>query len=264
MFAHNNISSMILIDTHSHIYLDNFDKDRSEVIDRAKKKNVSKLLLPNIDSSSIGNLMKLSKNYPDTIYPMMGLHPTSVDPEYNKELEIVESWLAREKFYAIGETGIDLYWDRKYLREQILSFERQIKLALDYNLPIVIHARESFDEIFEVLDNNFSPDLKGVFHSFSGNVEQANRAIKLGFMLGIGGIVTFKNSGLDNTLKQINPENCILETDSPFLSPVPFRGKRNEPANLEYIGMKLASIYGMNYESIAEITSKNASMLFNI
>ncbi len=255
---------MRLIDTHSHIYLDDYKDDRKLVIKRALINKVNAILLPNIDSTSIDKLINLSKQFPDVCYPMMGLHPTSVKSDFEKELEIVESWLNKEKFYAIGETGIDLYWDKKYIKEQLISFERHINLAKKYNLPIVIHSRESFNEIFEVLERNGTKELKGVLHSFSGSLSQAEQVIKLGFKLGIGGIVTFKNSGLDKTLEQISPEHLVLETDSPFLSPVPFRGKRNEPSYIEYIGMKLATIYRMSFESIVDITSKNATLLFNI
>lgn len=255
---------MKLIDTHSHIYLDDYKDDRNEVISRALKNNVKKILLPNIDRSSISDLLELSELFPDVCYPMMGLHPTSVKPGFEKELDIIDSWLRKRKFYGIGETGIDLYWDKNYLHEQTLSFEHHIKLALQYDLPLVIHSRESFDEIFDVLERKNNMGLKGVFHSFSGNLFHAEKAIKLGFKLGIGGIVTFKNSGLDKTLEQISPEHLVLETDSPYLSPVPFRGKRNEPSHIEHIGMKLATIYRVDYENIVNITSNNSAMLFNI
>lgn len=255
---------MILIDSHSHLYLDNFDDDRNDVMQRALKNRVKKIMLPNIDSTSINKMLELSRQYPENCYPMMGLHPTSVNEKYQIELDIVKSWLKKEKFYGIGETGIDLYWDKTFIQEQIHSFENHIDLSIEYDLPIVIHCRESFDEIFRILENKPDSRIKGVFHSFSGNLYQAEKAIEMGFKLGIGGILSFKNSGLDKVVEKIDLSNIILETDSPFLAPVPKRGRRNESSYLVYIGMKLAEIYRMDFESIVRITTNNSCKLFNI
>jgi len=255
---------MILVDTHSHLYLDNFINDRSEVLNRAFENKVHKILLPNIDSTSINKMLELSQQFPENCFPMMGLHPTSVNKEFEKELDIVKDWLKKEKFYGIGETGIDLYWDKTFIKEQIISFENHINLSIEYDLPLVIHSRESFDEIFKILENKQNSNLKGVFHSFSGNLYHAEKAIDMGFKLGIGGIVSFKNSGLDEVIKKIDLSNIILETDSPFLAPVPKRGQRNESSYLVYIGMKLAEIYRMDFDSIVRITTNNSCRLFNI
>ncbi|MFC2097927.1 TatD family hydrolase [Bacteroidota bacterium] len=255
---------MLLVDTHSHIYLDNFKDDRIETIHKAFENGVKYIILPNIDSSSIKSLLELRNLFPENCFPLMGLHPTSVKKGFEKELELIESWLEKEKFYGIGETGIDLYWDKTYLNEQIIAFEKQIELAIQYDLPIVIHSRESFNEIFNILEKKNTKELRGVFHSFSGNLFQAEKAISFGLKLGIGGIVTFKNSGLDKIVENIAPEHIVLETDSPFLAPVPHRGKRNEPSYLVHIGMKLAAIYKMDFDSIIKITTNNSIKLFKI
>lgn len=194
----------------------------------------------------------------------MGLHPTSVKENYQNELDICKNWLDSRKYCAIGEIGIDLYWDKTFVKEQQIAFDTQINWALKFNLPIVIHSRESFDEIFEILENYKNTNLKGVFHSFSGNLEQANKAIELGFLLGINGIVTFKNSGLDKTVAEVPLEKLILETDAPYLAPVPKRGKRNESSYVKYTAQKIAEIYQTKIERVAEITSHNARNLFNL
>ena len=255
---------MILVDTHSHIYLNEFDYDREQVIKNAFNNNISKILFPNIDSSTVAPLLKLTKEYPNNFFPMMGLHPTSVKNNYLEELENVELWLKKEKFYAIGEIGIDLYWDKTFKQQQIYAFEKQIELAIKYDLPIVIHTRNSFELIFDIIENYKSSKLRGVFHCFTGNIEKAEKIISLGFKLGIGGIVTFKNSGLDKVVQNIDLKNIILETDSPYLSPVPKRGKRNESANIIYIAEKIVDLHNSTLNKIAEITTKNAEQLFNI
>lgn len=255
---------MKLIDTHSHIYSEAFDADIAEAIQRAKDANVGQILLPNIDSESIEPMFKLVNDYPDFCLPMMGLHPTSVKENYKEELAICEKWLNEESFIAIGEIGIDLYWDKTFLNEQQFVFEQQLKWAEDRNLPIVIHARESFSEIFEILESFKSKNLTGVFHSFTGNLEQAKKAIEMGFLLGLNGILTFKNSGLDKVIKEIDTKYLILETDSPYLAPTPKRGKRNESAYVAYIAEKLAEIHNLDIEVVTETTSQNAQNLFKI
>jgi len=254
-----------LIDTHSHIYATEFDEDRKEVVSNAIEAGMKTILLPNIDSTSIDSMIKLSEQYPNLIFPMMGLHPTSVNKNYKNELNTVEQWLKKRTFYAVGEIGIDLYWDKTFLNEQILAFEKQIDLALQYDLPIVIHARDSFDEIFEILDKKWTAQLKGVFHSFTGNLEQANKIIKqYQFYIGINGIVTFKKSHLPNFLKQIELKHILLETDAPYLSPEPKRGKRNESAFVFYVANKIADIYNIDIKTVSEITSNNAVQLFKL
>jgi TatD DNase family protein len=254
---------MLLIDTHTHLYLEEFDTDRNEMVERAIDSGVQKMLLPNIDSGSINGLMSLCKTFPENCLPMMGLHPTSVKENFEEELKIVDEWLERKKFIAIGETGIDLYWDKTHQNEQEIAFIHQINLAKKNKLPIVIHSRNSFDELFTVLEEHNSPDLTGVFHCFSGNLDQAEKIIEMGFYLGIGGVITFKNSGLDKVIDELALDRIILETDAPFLAPVPFRGKRNESAYIKIVAEKIAEIKNVNLESVAEITSANAAHLFN-
>ncbi|MDB4334896.1 TatD family hydrolase [bacterium] len=256
---------MNLIDTHTHIYLDDFDDDRDDMIQRALEQGVEKLLLPNIDEESIDGMLQLENQFPNQCFPMMGLHPTSVNENYKKKLDVIRAWLQRRKFCAIGEIGIDLYWDKTFLNEQKDAFSEQILLAIDYNLPIVIHARDSFNEIFEVLDSHANDKLKGVFHSFGGSIDQAEKALSYkGFKLGINGVVTFKNSGLDKVIEQLSLSDLVLETDAPYLTPTPFRGKRNEPAYLSYIVDKLSEIYGVSKEDVANVTTQNAKALFNL
>ena len=255
---------MELIDTHSHLYLDNFAEDFSEVIKRLKENQVKKVLLPNIDLDSIDNMLQLETDYPDIFHPMMGLHPTSVDDSFPEKLKIIEDWLHKRKFIAIGEIGIDLYWDKTYFKQQVEAFQTQIDWAKSMHLPIVIHARDSFREIFDVVDEKADSTLKGIFHSFSGTKEEADHIIKLGFNIGINGIVTFKNSKLDDVVKQIDINHLVLETDAPFLSPEPKRGKRNESSHVLYIAEKIAAIKGMKTEEVAQITTQNAKQLFKI
>jgi TatD DNase family protein len=255
---------MKLIDTHSHIYSEAFDEDIAETIQRAKEANVGQIFLPNIDSESIEPMLKLVKDYPGFCLPMMGLHPTSVKENYEEELAICEKWLNKESFIAIGEIGIDLYWDKIFLKEQQFVFDQQLKWAVERTLPVVIHARESFSEIFEILESFKSQNLKGVFHSFTGNFEQANKAIDMGFLLGLNGILTFKNSGLDKVIKGIDTKYLILETDSPYLAPTPKRGKRNESAYVALIAEKLAEIHNLSIAEVTKMTSRNAQNLFQI
>ncbi len=254
----------MLIDTHSHIYLEQFNDDLPETIERAKANNVQKILLPNIDSSSIESMMQLASAYPDTCYAMMGLHPTSVNETWQAELSLVEDWLAKQAFIAVGEIGIDLYWDTTFKQQQIEVFSKQIDLARKYDLPFVIHSRNSFDEVFQVLDELRDGQYKGVFHAFSGNEEQARRAIELGFKLGIGGVVSYKNAGLDKTVAAIGIDELVLETDAPYLTPVPFRGKRNESSYIKHIAEKIAGILHISVDEVADVTTKNAKQVFGI
>jgi len=255
---------MQFIDTHSHLYLSEFDNDRDEVINRAFREGIEKICLPNIDTRSIKPMMDLVNKYPGFCFPMIGLHPTSVRKNYRDILKKVQEFLLKEKFIAIGEIGIDLYWDNTCKEEQMKAFREQIVLAIDNHLPVVIHIRESFDEVFRILDE-FKPDYpKGIFHSFTGNIDQAHRAIAMGFKLGIGGIVTFKNSELDKVVKNIDPKHIVLETDSPYLAPVPKRGKRNESSYLVYTAQKIAELHNITIEKIADITTQNAIKIFNL
>lgn len=263
MFA-EKCRTMKLIDTHSHIYSDDFNDDIEKVISNCKDVNIQKILLPNIDSESIPKMNDLVERFPDMCVPMMGLHPTSVKENYREELEHCKTWLAKVEYCAIGEIGIDLYWDKTFVKEQQIVFETQINWALEKDLPIVIHARDSFDEIFEIMEGYRNTKLNGVFHSFTGNREQAQKAIDFGFLLGINGIVTFKNSGLDKTLASLSLNDLILETDAPYLAPVPKRGKRNESSYLVHIANKLSDIYQVRLDEVARITSANAEKLFNI
>ena len=255
---------MQLIDTHTHLYLPEFDADRDEVVNRAAGNGISKMLLPNIDKNSVKQMLDLVSRYPGICFPMTGLHPTSVKEDYLSQLETLENLITENKIIAIGEIGIDLYWDKTFLKEQIISFRQQIRFALQNKLPVVIHSRDAFPEVFSVLDEFNGEKLTGVFHAFTGNINDAEKALKMGFKLGIGGIVTFKNSGLDKIVKEIGPDNLILETDSPYLAPVPYRGKRNESSYICIINKKLAEIFNMSEEKIAEITYLNSVELFNL
>lgn len=252
-----------MIDTHTHLYAEEFDDDRKEVIQRALDKGVTRFYLPAIDSESHEKMLQLETEYPGKIISMMGLHPCYVKPEtWEKELETVKNYLDQRHFPAIGEIGIDLYWDKTTLDIQVKAFEQQIDWAIEMDLPIVIHTRESFDETFEVLEKKKHPKLRGIFHCFSGNHEQAQHAVDLNFMLGIGGVVTFKNGKIDQFLQEIPLENIVLETDSPYLAPVPHRGKRNESSYLDLVAGKLVDIYGVDFSEIDRITTENAQKIF--
>lgn len=255
---------MQLIDSHTHLYLPEFDDDRDETIERAVSSGVVKMLMPNIDVESIDKLLSVEGRYPGVCYSTIGLHPTSVKEDYVSQLNRLEEIFSQHKFIAIGEIGIDLYWDKTFLKEQENALRRQINFALDNNLPVVIHSRDSFKELFALLDEFTGRGLKGVLHAFTGGRPEAEKAVNMGFRLGIGGIVTFKNSGLDSVIKNIDPENIILETDSPYLAPVPYRGKRNESSYICIINRKISEIYGMGEEEIAAITYSNSAGLFNL
>lgn len=255
---------MIITDTHTHLYSEEFNQDRNEMMQRALDAGVSRFFIPAIDSSCTASMYDLEKKYPENVFLMMGLHPTYVKDNYLNELKHVEEELAKRKFYAIGEIGIDLYWDKTHLKEQQIAFRRQIQLAKKYKLPIVIHCREAFDEIFEILEEEKGTDLFGIFHCFTGTHEQALQAISYNMKLGIGGVVTFKNGKIDQFLNQIDLSHIVLETDSPYLAPIPFRGKRNESSYLINVVEKLAHIYGLSTEEIATITTENSKIIFGI
>ena len=255
---------MIITDTHTHLYSEAFSEDRPEMIRRALDENISRFFIPAIDSTYTDAMLKLEADFPNYVFLMMGLHPTSVKENYKEELSHVEDMLAKRKFFAIGEIGIDLYWDKSTLQIQIEAFKHQINLAKHYKLPIVIHCREAFDEIFEVLEEMKSDDLFGIFHCFTGNLDQAKKAISYNMKLGIGGVVTFKNGGIDKILNQIDLKDIVLETDSPYLAPKLYRGKRNESSYIIKVVEKLSEIYGIPAEKIAEITTQNSKDIFNI
>jgi TatD DNase family protein len=255
---------MQLIDTHTHLYLPEFDTDRDEVVKRAVDNNVVKLLMPNIDIHSVDAMISSENRYKGICYSMIGLHPTSVKEDYLYQLDTLEEMAAKRLFIAIGEIGIDLYWDRTFLKEQLIAFKRQILLSLRLNLPVIIHSRESFPEVFEALREFEGSGIRGVFHAFSGDILHAEKAITMGFKLGIGGIVTFKNSGLDAVVREVGIEHIILETDSPYLAPTPNRGKRNESAYTSIINRKIAEIFSIQSEEAASITFSNSIELFKI
>lgn len=253
---------MQLIDTHTHLYVQQFENDRAATFERAIAAGVEKFYLPAIDSETHEAMLALEASYPERCFAMMGLHPCSVKADYEKELKIVENWIGKRHFCAIGEIGIDLHWDTTFFEQQKEAFIRQINWAKDLDVPIVIHSRKSTWEVIEILRAEKSNKLRGIFHCFGGTVEEAQAIIDCGFHLGIGGVLTFKKAGLDKTMEAIGLEHVVLETDSPYLAPSPYRGKRNESAYVKLIAEKLASIKGVDITEIAEITSKNAQNLF--
>ena len=255
---------MIFTDTHTHLYLEQFDKDRKQVIADAIGEGVKYMLLPNIDSSSINGMMEVCNAFPENCFSMIGLHPTSVESNYKEELEIIENKLSDKNFIAIGEIGIDLYWDKTYKREQEYALKYQIELAKKHKLPVVIHTRNSFSEIFEIMEDVISPELNGVFHCFTGSVEDAERVIDLGFKLGIGGVLTFKNSGLDKVVQEIDLEHILLETDAPYLSPQKMRRRLNHPGNISYTIDCIADLFNKGADETAFQTYINFKELFNI
>jgi TatD DNase family protein len=251
-----------LIDTHTHLYVEAFDEDRDSVIQDALQKGITGFYIPAIDASYHERMFNLEKAYSEHIHLMMGLHPTHVKEDYKEELALVEAQLQKRKFAAVGEIGIDLYWDKSFLQQQQDAFHLQIGWAKTHGLPIVIHCRDAFDEVFEVLDQHQGAQLFGIFHCFTGTLEQANRALNLNFKLGIGGVVTFKNGKIDQFLNQLPLESIVLETDAPYLSPAPHRGKRNESGFLSLIRDKVAQCYGLPAQQISEITTENARSVF--
>ena len=256
---------MQLTDTHTHLYATQFDEDRDEMITKCFDNNITRLFLPNIDQTSVKGMLDLVEKYPENCFPMIGIHPCSVNENWEEELAEYVELLKNQKFYAIGEIGIDLYWDKSTLGIQQKAFEAQIILAKKEKLPIVIHARDSFDEIFEIVDKHNDEDLTGIFHCFTGTIEQANKIINYnGFKIGIGGVVTFKNAGLDKVVAQIPMKHLVVETDSPYLAPHPNRGKRNESSYLSLIAEKIADLHGISNEKVAEITTENSREVFGI
>ncbi len=255
---------MILTDTHTHLYSEAFDDDRDAVIKNAMDLGVQRFFIPAIDSTYTKAMFDLKKDYPNHMFLMMGLHPTHVKENYADELKHVEQMLKAHKFYAVGEIGIDLFWDKTFLPEQQKAFKTQIRLAKKHGLPIVIHCREAFDEIFDVLESERGSDLFGIFHCFTGTLEQAKKAISYNMKLGIGGVATFKNGKIDTFLNQIELKHIVLETDSPYLAPVPYRGKRNESAYLIKVQEKLSYIYGVGIKEIADITTENSKEIFGV
>jgi TatD DNase family protein len=255
---------MILTDTHTHLYSEAFDEDRDDMIHRAINAGVERFFVPAIDSNYTAAMLQLEKDFPKHIFLMMGLHPTHVKENFKSELMHVEDMLKKHKFYAVGEIGIDLYWDKSTLEIQKEAFRFQINLAKTYKLPIVIHCREAFDEIFEVLETEQSDDLFGIFHCFTGDLEQAQRAISYNMKLGIGGVVTFKNGRIDQYINQIDLGHIVLETDAPYLAPKPYRGKRNESAYMVQVLKKLSELYELSEDDIARITTANSKQIFGI
>lgn len=253
---------MHLIDTHAHLYLKQFEEDRDAVFERAVKNEVKEFYLPNIDSSSIENMLALEAAYPHQCYAMMGLHPCSVKEDYQKELKIVKEWLEKRQFCAVGEIGIDLHWDTTFFEQQKDAFRQQINWAIELDIPIVIHSRKSTKEVIAILKEERHEKLRGIFHCFGGTVAEAEAIIELGFYLGIGGVLTFKKAGLDKTMESIPLRHIVLETDSPYLAPSPFRGKRNESAYIKLIAERLATIKEISLAEVAAITSQNAKDIF--
>ncbi|MCD8431747.1 TatD family hydrolase [Tenacibaculum finnmarkense genomovar ulcerans] len=254
----------MITDTHTHLYSEEFDQDRTEMIQRAKDAGVSRFFIPAIDSSSTERMFDLEKNFPNDVFLMMGLHPTYVKENYKEELAHVKKWIDKRPFYAIGEIGIDLYWDKTFVTQQQEAFRTQIQWAKEKKLPIVIHCRDAFDEVFEVLEAEKGADLFGIFHCFTGTLAQAKLAISYNMKLGIGGVATFKKGKIDKFLNEIDIKDIVLETDSPYLAPTPYRGKRNESAYLTNIVDKLVDIYGLTFDEISAITTQNSKDIFSV
>lgn len=252
------------IDTHVHIYLPEFDTDRDQVVAGALSSGVGHLLMPNVDGKTIGPLLDAANNYPGVCLPMMALHPTSVKDDYTEQMQQVENWLNKGGFVAVGETGIDLYWDKTHFNEQVIAFRRHIQLAIEYDLPLVIHSRNALEEIFDVMEDFRESGLRGVFHCFPGNPVQAERAVNMGFLLGVGGVVTYKNSIMAKVVEHVGLQHIILETDAPYLTPAPHRGKRNQSSYIPLIGRKVAEITKTSLSETARVTTQNAFDLFGI
>jgi TatD DNase family protein len=255
---------MLLTDTHTHSYYETEPVKQAAMMQRCKDNHIGRLFLPNVDTNSLPMVLSLAAAYPGTCYPMLGLHPCSVKDDWEEELSAIKSAHTGQDIVAIGEIGIDLYWDKTTLPQQIQAFKNQIAWAKELKLPIVIHCRDAFDEVFEVLEEEQGADLRGIFHCFSGTVEQAQKIIDLGFYLGIGGVVTYKNAGLDKVVQQIGLNNLVLETDSPYLTPVPYRGKPNESSYLIYVAQKVADLHETDLETVAAITTANSKHIFGV
>ncbi|OAQ38562.1 hydrolase TatD [Pedobacter psychrophilus] len=255
---------MILTDTHTHLYYITDEKERAEQMERCLSNKITRLFLPNVSSQSISLVMDLANAYPKNCFPMLGLHPCDVSENFEEELSIINQHIEKSKIYAIGEIGIDLYWDKTFLKQQQQAFITQINWAKNLDLPIVIHCREAFDEVFEILNFQKDDKLRGIFHCFTGDLNQANTAINLGFNLGIGGVVTYKKAGLDKVVEEIDLKHIVLETDAPYLAPTPYRGKPNESSYLIYIAQKIADIKNISLEEVAEITTANSFKIFGV
>ncbi|WP_207428140.1 TatD family hydrolase [Pedobacter sp. SYSU D00535] len=255
---------MVLTDTHTHLYYESDPEKRKLLMDRCLSGDITRLFLPNVDVESIGKIADLVHAYPDNCFPMLGLHPCDVKEGFREELAVIKSASKDLQIVAVGEIGIDLYWDKSTLPYQVEAFKEQIAWAKELNLPIVIHCRDAFDEVYEVLVSEKGEDLRGIFHCFTGTLEQAQKIIALGFYLGIGGVVTYKNAGLDKVVAQLSLENIVLETDAPYLTPVPFRGKPNESSYITYIANKVAELKGMSLQEVADITTQNSKNIFKV
>lgn len=255
---------MRMIDTHTHLYLEDFKEDIEEVLQRAEEAGVHQFYLPNIDSGSIADLLQLEQNHPGVCMAMMGLHPCSVKENYKEELQIVQEWLGKRSFAAVGEIGLDYYWDETFIPQQKEAFHLQIEWAQQYDLPIVIHSRNSMQDCIDIVRQHQNGKLRGIFHCFGGTLDEAKQIMDLNFLMGIGGVVTYKKSGLAEVLKEVSLSSLVLETDAPYLTPVPFRGKRNEPAFLKYIVTKIAEAKEASIEEVVSITATNAQKLFGI
>jgi TatD DNase family protein len=253
---------MVLFDTHSHVYLREFDNDRPDVMERTDKAGIASVVMPAVDSATHAGMLALEEQFPDLCSSMMGVHPCSVKENYLEELAIAEAYLNNRKFIAVGETGLDFFWDTTYTSQQYIAFERQINWALAYDIPVIIHSRSSIDECIDVVKKYQSGKLKGIFHCFTGSLEQAKKITDLGLLLGIGGVVTFKNAGLDKVVSNLSLDHLVLETDAPYLAPIPFRGKRNEPEYLSYIAKKISEVLDVPLEEVAQRTTSNAKKLF--
>ena len=255
---------MLLTDTHTHLYYETDAAKRAALMQRCVENHVDRLFLPNVDAESVAKVFELTAAYPANCYPMLGLHPCSVKEGWEEELATIVNAKGDHKIYAIGEIGIDLYWDKTTLEAQVTAFKKQIAWAKELKLPIVIHCRDAFNEVFEVLEQEKDDDLKGIFHCFTGTLEQAEKVIALGFYLGIGGVLTYKNAGLDKILPEIDLRRIVLETDSPYLTPVPYRGKPNESSYLIYVAQKVAELHQLSIETVAEITTQNSKLVFGV
>jgi TatD DNase family protein len=255
---------MVLTDTHTHLYYETIADKRAELMERCISNDINRLFLPNVDLASVPLLFDLVRAYPDQCFPMLGLHPCSVKDNWEQELNEIKAAHQQNKIFSIGEIGIDLYWDKTFLAEQIEAFRVQINWAKSLKLPIVIHCRDAFNEVYEVLQQEQDENLRGIFHCFTGTLEQANKVTALGFYLGIGGVVTYKNAGLDKIIPEIDLRHIVLETDSPYLTPVPFRGKPNESSYLIYIAQKVAELHQTDMDTVASITTENSRVLFGI
>jgi len=252
-----------MIDTHAHLYDEQFEHDLDAVITRASDSGVGRMLLPNIDAQTVQPMLEVCRQYPARCFPMLGLHPTSVHEDFEQQLEIIASYLDHTKIVAIGEIGVDLYWDRQFLDQQLEAFRIQIGWAKKYKLPLSIHCRKSYNEIISVLKKEQDGTLTGVFHCFPGNVRQAEEVVKLGFMLGVGGVVTYKNAEMATVVQNVDIEHILTETDAPYLPPVPFRGKRNESAYIYHIVQKIAELKSMSHTEVADVTDANAERVFS-